>query len=377
MATMVMTREEKVRLINSVRWYHSIEIEPGLVTPGRVPLSYLQDMLRYLQFPESLEGLTVLDVGAWDGFFSFEAERRGARRVVALDLHPPDRYGFAVAKSLLNSRVEYVQGSVYEISPETLGTFDVVLFLGVLYHLRYPLLALDRLWSVTGQYMLLETHCIDGHFILADGRSVSLTDVDPRLKDVPLFRFYRNDELMPGDFSNWFGLNQKALEEALASAGFEPQFLAAWGDRVAYRAVKRPGLPECLRQTYEGLRYVPQADGRSLTVLPWRLHPSAPKPTDLPPVAGEAEVFALLDEIARLQEANVDMRIRLEQALDEANRLRTEVYRLGQALQTAEALVQTVRTSRAYRLLHKLGRWKRLAALMTELERFRVNGIRP
>jgi tRNA (mo5U34)-methyltransferase len=115
---MAVIREEKVRLINSVRRYHSIEIEPGLVTPGRVPLSYLQDMLRYLQFPESLEGLTVPDAGAWDGSFSFEAERRGVRWVVALGLHPPDRYGSAVVKSLLNSRVEYVQSTVYEISPE-------------------------------------------------------------------------------------------------------------------------------------------------------------------------------------------------------------------------------------------------------------------
>jgi tRNA (mo5U34)-methyltransferase len=317
----MMSREEKVRLIRSVRWYHSIEIEEGLVTPGRLSLAYLREMLRYLQFPESLEGLTVLDIGAWDGFFSFEAERRGARRVVALDLHPPDRYGFAVAKRLLNSRVEYVQGSVYEISPETLGTFDVVLFLGVLYHLRYPLLALDRIWSVTGQYMLLETHCIDRHFILADGQVVPLADVDPRLEEVPLFRFYRHDELTPGDFSNWFGLNQKALEEALASAGFEPQFLAAWGDRVAYKAVKVPGIPESRRMTYEGLAYVPRGDGTYFVYLPWRTGGDAPETPS--PVSGsrrsamgldETEVLALMDRVVRLYEENIDLRIRLQQA---------------------------------------------------------------
>ena len=104
------TNQDKTALINAREWFHSIEIEKGLVTPGRVPHWYLLDMLKSLGFPESLEGLSVLDIGAWDGFFSFEAERRGAKRVVAYDLHPPNHYGFVVAKELLRARSNTYKG---------------------------------------------------------------------------------------------------------------------------------------------------------------------------------------------------------------------------------------------------------------------------
>src|SRR5713101_3125979 len=137
-----MTREEKLERITSRQWYHSIEIGPGLVTPGAHPLGELRQVLQYLKLPARLDGLSVLDIGAWDGFFSFEAERRGARRAVAYDLTPEDYFGFATAKELLGSGVEYAQGSVYELRRDVVGTFDVVLFVGVLYHLRYPLLGL-------------------------------------------------------------------------------------------------------------------------------------------------------------------------------------------------------------------------------------------
>src|SRR5215468_2825646 len=126
-------------------WYHSIQIEPGLVTPGRKTARELSAMVEHIGLPSSLDGLSVLDIGAWDGFFSFEAERRGARRVVAYDLTPEDYFGFSTAKALLDSKVQYVEGSVYELSERAVGRFDVVLFLGVFYHLRYPLLALDRI----------------------------------------------------------------------------------------------------------------------------------------------------------------------------------------------------------------------------------------
>ena len=110
-------------------WFHSIEVAPGIVTPGRVPLDYLRGLVQRCALPDSLAGLRVLDVGAWDGFFSFEAERRGAREVVALDIPPVDRKGFAIARELLGSRVHYERGSVYDLSPARHGTFDLVLFL--------------------------------------------------------------------------------------------------------------------------------------------------------------------------------------------------------------------------------------------------------
>jgi len=270
-----VTTEEKHRLVMGREWYHSIQIEPGLVTPGRKTARELSAMVERIGLPSSLDGLSVLDIGAWDGFFSFEAERRGARRVVAYDLPPADTFGFATAKAALGSRVEYVQGSVYDLSPGVVGTFDVVLFLGVLYHLRYPLLALDRIREVCDGYMLLETQYLDECLVLADGRRVTLEGIDPRLVDVPLYRFYRSDELHAGDFSNWFSPNRRAIEDGLWTAGFEPVYQAAWGDRIAYRARRLHGVPEYLQESYEGMRFATKPDG-TLDVIPSRTTPATP-----------------------------------------------------------------------------------------------------
>jgi tRNA (mo5U34)-methyltransferase len=247
-----MDRSAKLARINARKWYHSIEIEPGLVTPGSLSAEILRGNLEYVRMPARLDGLSVLDVGAWDGYYSFEAERRGAARVVAFDVTPPEVHGFRDAKELLGSKVEYVQGSVYDLSPELVGTFDVVFFFGVLYHCRYPLLALDRLHTVCKQYVLVETQYLDNRVILSQGQPVSLRKLNARLTEIPLYRFYRKDELIKGDFSNWFSPNRKALEESLWSAGFEPEFLASWHDRIAYKAVRLAGTPEYLDRTYEG-----------------------------------------------------------------------------------------------------------------------------
>ena len=254
-----MTREEKLERIHSRQWYHSIEIEPGLVTPGAHPLAELQQVLEHLKFPASLDGLSVLDIGAWDGFFSFEAERRGASLVVAYDVAPEDYFGFSTAKALLGSKVDYVQGSVYELNREVVGTFDVVVFAGVLYHLRYPLLALDRIREICQGYMLLETHCLDNCVLLEDGQTTTLERIDPRLSRIPLYRFYPTNELN-GDYSNWFSPNRRAIEAGLRTAGFEPTLLSEWGDRIAYKADKLAGVPEYLQETYEGL-FVRDAGG--------------------------------------------------------------------------------------------------------------------
>jgi tRNA (mo5U34)-methyltransferase len=271
-----MDRAERVKLVESRQWWHSIEVGDGVVTPGQVPLFYLREQLARLRVPPSLAGLRVLDVGAWDGFFSFEAEKRGAARVVAYDLHPPEYFGFATAKQLLGSRVEYVQGSVYDIRPERVGTFDVVFFFGVLYHLRYPLLALDRLREVTDGYALIETHHLDRRLLLPDGTSVAPAAIDPRLADIALYQFYRNDELNPGDFSNWFALNRRAIEDGLWSAGFRPEYLADWDDRIAFRATRLPGTPEYQQQTYEGLTWRVHPDGSQEAITQLREGRPAP-----------------------------------------------------------------------------------------------------
>ncbi len=276
-----MSREDKLERIKSHQWYHSIEIEPGLVTPGVHPIEELRQVLEYLKLPASLEGLSVLDIGAWDGFFSFEAERRGAKQVVAYDLTPENYFGFATAKELLGSKAEYVQGSVYELKAELIGTFDVVLFVGVLYHLRYPLLALDRIRDVCRGYMVLETHCLDNCVVLDDGQTTTLDRIDQRLSRIPLYRFYPGNELN-GDYSNWFSPNRSAIEGGLRTAGFEPALLSEWGDRIAYKAARLEGIPEYLQQTYEGVRFVRDAHGMMRDASIPRIGPARPRLDVLP-----------------------------------------------------------------------------------------------
>ncbi len=132
------------RLIASVpHWYHRIEVAPGSSRPGRTTLHALS----LLPLPPDMAGMRVLDIGARDGFFSFEMERRGAS-VTALDYMPADQTGFEVAGRLLGLEDGVRWRTSVDLDPRRHGCFDLVLFLGVLYHLRNPLLALDRIWEV-------------------------------------------------------------------------------------------------------------------------------------------------------------------------------------------------------------------------------------
>jgi tRNA (mo5U34)-methyltransferase len=224
--------------IHTIEWYHIIEIAPGVVTPGRYdPKPYLETM----GFPVDLAGKTVLDIGAHDGFFSFEAEKRGAQRVVALDRHPPEHTGFALAHELLGSRAEYVPGSVYDLSPDIHGTFDVVLFLGVLYHLRHPLLAFEKIHQVCRESLLVESHVLDNDF-LYNQEHIPLERMHPLLSGSPLMQFYPHDELYH-DGSNWWAPTTECLRLMIESCGFHAELAGHWSDRAAFRASRVEFFP--------------------------------------------------------------------------------------------------------------------------------------
>ena len=125
-----------------------------MYTPGSSDVSGLMNTAAV---PERLDGATVLDIGTTNGGAAFECERRGARRVVAVDIADENWFGFATLKRALGSSVDHVQASIYEL-PELLGEqFDVVLFWGVLYHLRHPLLALDNVRRLARGTVSIET----------------------------------------------------------------------------------------------------------------------------------------------------------------------------------------------------------------------------
>lgn len=196
-------------------WYHRIEVAPGLVTPG---VNDSQTVLRALDLPSDLSGLRVLDIGTRDGFFAFECESRGAE-VTAIDYMEPEETGFPVAKELLGSSVEFSQQNVYGLDEETYGTFDLVLFLGVLYHLRDPMLALDRIWDVCRGRLIVETQVIDEALLTSTGEFRGLGEIDPELELAPLMQFYPGAALNDDPTCVW-APNQACLRAMLQEAGF-------------------------------------------------------------------------------------------------------------------------------------------------------------
>ena len=233
---------------SSFIWHQRFELAPGVETPGTHPIDVLFDLGGV---PRDLHGKSVLDIGTSNGGAAFAMERRGAARVVAVDIYPPDWFGFDRLSAFLRSRVEYVQGTVYDLNRLAGGeTFDYVLFWGVLYHLRHPLLALDQVRSV-----LASDGAVDIETAVSDDEVGSS-------RSLPVARFYRRDELA-GDGSNWFSPTVACLEDWCLSSGLQPTSTEVWGEGDGKRclAVCRPTEPEYVQISYElPLRVEPVRD---------------------------------------------------------------------------------------------------------------------
>ncbi len=137
-------------------WFQRIEVLPGLHSPGWSDPAV--EKLPYYGLPETLTGMRVLDIGCAEGFFSFEAERRGAREVIGIDSFPDSVRRFNIVREARRSSATAFLMNVYDLEPTRLGTFDVVLFYGVFYHLKHPQLALERIRSVCTGTLLFQTH---------------------------------------------------------------------------------------------------------------------------------------------------------------------------------------------------------------------------
>ncbi len=201
-------------------WWHSIDLGNGVITPGVHSIGELQDNYARFKLPNDLNGRALLDIGCWDGFYSFEAERHGAR-VTSVDCWRPEN--FFKAREALNSQAEFHELSVYEVTKERLGSFDIVFFLGVLYHLRHPLLALEQVCEVTRDIAIIETHVIDNIFPT----------------EHPVMEFYEFDQL-GGQYDNWWGPNVECLSQMARAAGFARIELLRCGDtRATIKAFRR------------------------------------------------------------------------------------------------------------------------------------------
>jgi tRNA (mo5U34)-methyltransferase len=262
--TPALSRDELRSLARSVRfWYHSIDLGQGVVTDGRLTQAALTEQVAAMRLPD-LRGKRVLDVGCWDGFFALEAERREAAEVVALDhfvweldlpaymkyfaeasqrgqglnfadleryRHPghlPGKVGFDTAKRALDSRVEPVVADYMSMDVGELGSFDVVFFLGVLYHLTDPFGAIRRLSSVTSDLAVIES---------------ALVQV-AGMEDLALAEFWGDVEY-GGDPTNWWGLSLSALDSMCRAAGF--------GELRPVNSQLRDPLPRERRTIYRAL----------------------------------------------------------------------------------------------------------------------------
>jgi tRNA (mo5U34)-methyltransferase len=203
-------------------WFHNIELA-GVQT---APSHFLGDYptLHWRTFenavPWDLRGRSVLDIGCNAGFFSIQMKQRGAERVVGIDSDARYLAQARFAADVMHVDIEFKQMTVYEVA--RLGErFDLVLFMGVLYHLRHPLLALDLLHEhVVGDLLLFQTMqrgSSEAGPVAAD-YPFSETAVFDR-PDFPRLHFV--EKKYAGDPTNWWVPNRACSEAMLRSAGFE------------------------------------------------------------------------------------------------------------------------------------------------------------
>jgi len=228
---------EQLKEMNSIQWWHTMPLD-GVMTPGR---DFTQDKLIAIKMPKDLSGKKVIDVGAWDGFFSFEAERRNAKSVLAVDTvmwkeHPTfnvqknrkvmhtGKKGFNFAHKILKSKVNSEEIEVMDLrtTNSIYGKFDLVLCLGILYHMEDPLGMCKVMYDICkkGGLLILETH------------------IDMNKIDYPVMAFYPGKECN-NDAGTWWGPNARCVEAMLKVAGFsEVQRVFENKNRVVFHARK-------------------------------------------------------------------------------------------------------------------------------------------
>jgi len=183
-----------------VGWFHSLDLGSGLFTSGAIPggttKEALEKRIKSLQMPDDLTGMTFLDVGSWDGYCAFEAEARGASRVMATDYFCwggggwGKKDGFLLAREILGSKVEDKNIEVQDISPATVGMWDIVSFSGIFYHMRDPIQAMQAASSVAVKCMIVETH------IEHDKMSQPIMRYVPRVRDNETSNYWRPNSAM-------------------------------------------------------------------------------------------------------------------------------------------------------------------------------------
>lgn len=223
------------------KWFHNIDLHGVKTAPdhflGDYPAVKFKGFAHAI--PENLSGKTVLDIGCNAGFYSIEMKRRGAARVVAIDSDERYLAQGRYAASVLGYEIEFRNMSVYDVA--SLGEkFDVVIFMGVLYHLRHPLLALDILHdSVVGDMLLFQSMQRGSDDVVPLQSDYDFWETE--IFSQPHFpQMYFIEQRYSQDPTNWWIPNRACMEAMLRSAGFE---IAEHPEKEVY-ICRRATLPD-------------------------------------------------------------------------------------------------------------------------------------
>jgi len=218
-----MPHDELRRKIEALGpWFHNIDLGGVRTAPDHFLGDY--PAMKYRAFanalPTDLTGRTVLDIGCNGGFYSIEMKRRGAERVLGIDFDDDYLAQARFAAEMCGQDIEFRNLSVYDVA--RLGeTFDIVLFMGVLYHLRHPLLALDLIHEhVTRDILVFQSMLRGSQEVEPVAENYPFWDTD--LFDRPAFpKLHFIEHRYANDPTNWWIPNQAAAQAMLRSAGYE------------------------------------------------------------------------------------------------------------------------------------------------------------
>jgi tRNA (mo5U34)-methyltransferase len=213
-------------------WYHKFEISPGLWTPGVYdPAGTLLE----LHLPEDLKGMRILEIGPADGYFTKELSSRGAK-VVAVDYAAKGHYGFALMEQLSGRQYDFRQCNIFDIDARSLGEFDLIICLGVLYHLPDPVRGIWKLSGIPTKQFILETFVSNkfGDACIAE----YLPGISPN-----------------GDYTNFWAPTAKCCEKILEDVGFTVDGTYLNDTRAMFRcSVDASKLPtKKMRVAYSGI----------------------------------------------------------------------------------------------------------------------------
>src|SRR5437868_2998367 len=253
----MMSRSEMVAEVQRLEpWFHCIDLGDGIVTKSKSaigePVEHPQPTWGKVKvcLPEDLSGKSVLDVGCNAGFYSIEMKRRGAARVVGIDSQRDLIRQAMFVRQRLHLEIDYRRMSVYDLDPREPGQFDVTLALGLIYHCKHLVLALEKLFLVTRELLILETAIYPPEkapesFVYAEGGTLPTLHPIAYVENLP--------DAKEAVF-NWFLPGTAALTALLKNVGFDEVCVlpGAQNDRAVFACRKRVAFPDSRSVSYVG-----------------------------------------------------------------------------------------------------------------------------